>query len=131
MLVALLIVPSRYAVTWPMLGGVAVQKDYNNPKGTVYITEVSQSLRNVTYNIILLYYPSCSKPGAANFACVSQGQRRRPGDRPKFHARNATGGLGEDPWDGWCLRHLHHNKRIHAHLPARVEQVSQLLRHAT
>eukprot|EP01047_Picozoa_sp_COSAG01_P076248 COSAG01_NODE_13331_length_1600_cov_1.514990_1_plen_42_part_10 len=42
-------------MTWPMLGGVAVQKDYNNPKGTVYITEVSQSLRNVTYNIILLY----------------------------------------------------------------------------
>ena len=22
-----------YAVTWPMLGGKAVQKDYNDPKG--------------------------------------------------------------------------------------------------
>ena len=29
----------RYGVTWPMLGGNATQKDYNNPKGTVYITE--------------------------------------------------------------------------------------------
>ena len=28
-----------YAVTWPMLGGKAVQKNYNSPKGTVYITE--------------------------------------------------------------------------------------------
>jgi hypothetical protein len=28
-----------YAVTWPMLGGKATQKDYNTPQGTVYITE--------------------------------------------------------------------------------------------
>ena len=28
-----------YAVTWPMLGGAATQKNYSNPQGTVYITE--------------------------------------------------------------------------------------------
>ena len=28
-----------YAVTWPMLGGKATQKNYSNPQGTIYITE--------------------------------------------------------------------------------------------
>eukprot|EP01051_Picozoa_sp_SAG22_P015448 SAG22_NODE_2018_length_3130_cov_2.890135_4_plen_61_part_01 len=29
----------EYGVTYPMVNGSAVQKDYKDPKGTVYITE--------------------------------------------------------------------------------------------
>ena len=35
-------------MTWPMLGGNATQKDYNNPKGTVYITEGNGGVPGVT-----------------------------------------------------------------------------------
>ncbi len=38
----------EYGVTWPMVNGSSVQHDYNDPKGTVYITEGNGGVPGVT-----------------------------------------------------------------------------------
>ena len=38
----------EYGVTWPMVNGVAVQKNYSEPLGTVYITEGNGGVPGVT-----------------------------------------------------------------------------------